>query len=159
MLPFEYIIENLTTSPMLNYFKNSIIITVGVLIRLLLINFMAGFALSKIQFRGNEEDFVLLFTWIDASVSGCIDSVIHLFLVRWESSTPIRQSFCHRLRSLCHTRFSCFIHSVNSFPDEIIEAAIIDGCSPMRTFFKIVFPMSTNSLLTVATMQECLYME
>ena len=29
LFPFEYIIENLTTSPMLNYFKNSIIITVG----------------------------------------------------------------------------------------------------------------------------------
>ena len=55
LLPFEYIIENLTTSPMLNYFKNSIIITVGVLIPLLLISFMAGFALSKIQFRGNKK--------------------------------------------------------------------------------------------------------
>ena len=50
LLPFEYIIENLTTSPMLNYFKNSIIITVGVLIPLLLISFMAGFALRRLYF-------------------------------------------------------------------------------------------------------------
>lgn len=113
MLPFEYIIENLTTSPMLNYFKNSIIITVGVLIPLLLISFMAGFALSKIQFRGNKKilSYFLLGLMLPFQVA-----LIPLFtiLVRWESSTPIRQSFCHRLRSLCHTRFSCFIHSVNS---------------------------------------------
>ena len=60
LLPFEYIIENLTTSPMLNYFKNSIIITVGVLIPLLLISFMAGFALSKIQL-GEIRRFCLTF--------------------------------------------------------------------------------------------------
>ena len=54
-LNFENYIKVFTTSPMLNYFKNSIIITVGVLIPLLLISFMAGFALSKIQFRGNKK--------------------------------------------------------------------------------------------------------
>ena len=59
----------------------------------------------------------------------------------------------HRLGSLCHTRFSCFYSFSKFLPDEIIEAAIIDGCSPMRTFFKIVFPVSTNSLLTVTTIQ------
>ena len=48
-------IKVFTTSPMLTYFKNSIIITVGVLIPLLLISFMAGFALSKIQFKGNKK--------------------------------------------------------------------------------------------------------
>lgn len=54
-LNFENYIKVFTTSPMLTYFKNSIIITVGVLIPLLLISFMAGFALSKIQFRGNKK--------------------------------------------------------------------------------------------------------
>ncbi|MFQ7551447.1 MAG: hypothetical protein ACLRMZ_15410 [Blautia marasmi] len=38
----------------MTYFKNSIIITVGVLVPLLLISFMAGFALSKIQFKGKK---------------------------------------------------------------------------------------------------------
>ena len=52
---FENYIKAFTTSPMLTYFKNSIIITIGVLIPLLLISFMAGFALSKIQFKGNKK--------------------------------------------------------------------------------------------------------
>jgi multiple sugar transport system permease protein len=33
-----------------------------------------------------------------------------------------------------------------SFPIELEEAAAIDGCSPTRTFARIVLPLSTNSL-------------
>ena len=39
------------------------------------------------------------------------------------------------------------------FPEEMLEAAIIDGCSPIGCFFKMVVPMSLNSIITVATMQ------
>ena len=35
----------------------------------------------------------------------------------------------------------------------MLEAAIIDGCSPIGCFFKKVMPMSLNSIITVATMQ------
>ena len=37
--------------------------------------------------------------------------------------------------------------------EEMLEAAIIDGCSPIGCFFKMVVPMSLNSIITVATMQ------
>ena len=135
-LNFENYIKVFTTSPMLNYFKNSIIITVGVLIPLLLISFMAGFALSKIQFRGNKKilSYFLLGLMLPFQVA-----LIPLF--------TIFSAFSLSYSIQLFYSFSKFL------PDEIIEAAIIDGCSPMRTFFKIVFPMSTNSLLTVATMQ------
>ena len=43
-----------TKSHMLTYFKNSIIILVGVLVPLIIIALMAGFALSKIKFRGRK---------------------------------------------------------------------------------------------------------
>ena len=78
-LPSAFNIDNyikvFTTSPMLNYFKNSIIITVGVLIPLLLFSFMAGFALSKIQFKWNKK----LLAWPDASVSGGADPTVYDF--------------------------------------------------------------------------------
>ena len=152
LLPFEYIIENLTTSPMLNYFKNSIIITVGVLIPLLLISFMAGFALSKIQFRGNKKilSYFLLGLMLPFQVA-----LIPLFTIF--SKLGILNTYPAVILPQIAFSLSYSIQLYYSFskflPDEIIEAAIIDGCSPMRTFFKIVFPMSTNSLLTVATMQ------
>ena len=135
-----------------NYFKNSIIITVGVLIPLLLISFMAGFALSKIQFRGNKKilSYFLLGLMLPFQVA-----LIPLFTIF--SKMGILNTYPAVILPQIAFSLSYSIQLFYSFskflPDEIIEAAIIDGCSPMRTFFKIVLPMSTNSLLTVATMQ------
>ena len=151
-LNFENYIKVFTTSPMLNYFKNSIIITVGVLIPLLLISFMAGFALSKIQFRGNKKilSYFLLGLMLPFQVA-----LIPLFTIF--SKMGILNTYPAVILPQIAFSLSYSIQLFYSFskflPDEIIEAAIIDGCSPMRTFFKIVLPMSTNSLLTVATMQ------
>ena len=38
---------------------------------------------------------------------------------------------------------------VSGVPDEILEAAYIDGCSPAGTFFKIVVPISKTVYATV----------
>ena len=46
--------------------------------------------------------------------------------------------------------FSGFIKSV---PLEIEEAAMIDGCGPLRTFFMVVFPILRPSAITVAILQ------
>ncbi len=43
--------------------------------------------------------------------------------------------------------FSGFIKSI---PTEIEEAAMIDGCSPIQTFFKVVFPVLKPTAITVA---------
>ncbi len=43
--------------------------------------------------------------------------------------------------------FSGFIKSI---PEEIEEAATIDGCSPIKTFFLIVFPILKPTAITVA---------
>lgn len=43
--------------------------------------------------------------------------------------------------------FSGFIKSI---PTEIEEAAVIDGCDPIRTFFMIVFPILKPTAITVA---------
>ena len=43
-----------TKSHMLTYFKNSIIVLIGVLIPLILFSLMAGFIISKVKFRGRK---------------------------------------------------------------------------------------------------------
>ncbi len=50
---------------------------------------------------------------------------------------------------------SVFMYSgfVKSVPLEIEEAAMIDGCSPLQTFFKIVFPVLKPITVTVAILQ------
>lgn len=43
-----------------------------------------------------------------------------------------------------------FTGFVKSIPVEVEEAATIDGCSPLQTFFKVVFPMLKSITITVA---------
>ena len=151
-LNFENYIKVFTTSPMLTYFKNSIIITIGVLIPLLIISFMAGFALSKIQFKSNKMilNYFLLGLMLPFQVA-----LIPLFTI----FNKLNMLNTYPAVILPQIAFSLsysiqLFYSFSKFlPDEIIEAAIIDGCTPFKTFVKIVAPMSKNSILTVATMQ------
>ncbi len=52
---------------------------------------------------------------------------------------------------LCVFMFSGFIKSI---PLEIEEAATIDGCSPIKCFFKIVFPILKPTAITVAILNS-----
>ncbi|MDD3920485.1 MAG: carbohydrate ABC transporter permease, partial [Eubacteriales bacterium] len=42
---------------------------------------------------------------------------------------------------------------VKSLPLEIEEAAAIDGCGPLRTFFKVVFPMLRPTMISVGVLE------
>ena len=51
---------------------------------------------------------------------------------------------------LCIFMFSGFVKSV---PLEIEEAAMIDGCNPLQTFFGIVFPIMKPTAISVAILE------
>lgn len=46
-----------------------------------------------------------------------------------------------------------FTGFMKSIPLEIEEAAMIDGCTPIRTFFKVVMPISKPTCVTVVILQ------
>ena len=46
-----------------------------------------------------------------------------------------------------------FVGFVKSIPLEIEESASIDGCGPVRTFFRVVFPMLKPTLISVGILE------
>lgn len=46
-----------------------------------------------------------------------------------------------------------FVGFVKSIPIEIEEAAAIDGCGPVKTFFKVVFPMMKPTMISVGILE------
>lgn len=46
-----------------------------------------------------------------------------------------------------------FCGFVKSIPLEVEEAAMIDGCNPLQTYFKVVFPILKPTCVTVAILQ------
>lgn len=46
-----------------------------------------------------------------------------------------------------------FTGFIKSIPQEVEEAATIDGCNPLKTFFLVVFPMLKPTAITVSILQ------
>lgn len=53
--------------------------------------------------------------------------------------------------SFCVLLFRAFISSI---PKELDEAAVIDGCGPIRLFFRVVFPLLKSVIVTVIVVQS-----
>ena len=122
-LPSKWVLTNFinvfTKSHMLTYFKNSIIVLIGVLIPPMQVALIPLFTIFNKMGLINTYPAIIL-----PQIAFSLSYSIQLFY-----------------------SFSKF------FPEEMLEAAIIDGCSPIGCFFKMVVPMSLNSIITVATMQ------
>lgn len=155
-LPSSFFLGNyitvFTKSHMLTYFKNSIIVLIGVLIPLLLLALMAGFALSKIRFKGKKLllNYFLLGLMLPMQVA-----LIPLFTIfnKLGLINTYAAIILPQIAFSLSYSIQLFYSFSKFFPEEMLEAAIIDGCSPIGCFFKMVVPMSLNSIITVATMQ------
>jgi raffinose/stachyose/melibiose transport system permease protein len=53
--------------------------------------------------------------------------------------------------SFCVMLFRAFISSI---PRELDEAAVIDGCGPVRLFFRVIFPLLRSVIVTVIVVQS-----
>lgn len=141
-----------TKSHMPIYFKNSIIVLIGVLIPLLLFALMAGFALSKIKFKGRK--FILNYFLLGLMLPMQV-ALIPLFTIfnKLGMINTYPAIILPQIAFSLSYSIQLFYSFSKFFPEEMLEAAIIDGCSPIGCFFKMVVPMSKNSVITVATMQ------
>lgn len=151
-LNLENYVTVFTKSHMPTYFKNSIIVLIGVLIPLLLVALMAGFALSKIKFRGKK--FLLSYFLLGLMLPMQV-ALIPLFTIfnRLGMINTYAAIILPQIAFSLSYSIQLFYSFSKFFPEEILEAAIIDGCSPVGCFFKMVVPLSLNSVITVATMQ------
>ena len=127
-------------------FKNTLLYIALILIFDLLVNSMCGYALAKFEFRGKGAilnlvvalmvlpmEAIMLPLYIEMSQLGWVNTLAALvvpFIAKCFSIYMFRQFFY-------------------DIPDDLIEAAAIDGCSPMGTFFKIVVPISKTVYATV----------
>lgn len=155
-LPSSFFLGNyitvFTKSHMLTYFKNSIIVLIGVLIPLILLALMAGFALSKIRFKGKK---ILLNYFLLGLMLPMQVALIPLFTIfnKLGLINTYAAIILPQIAFSLSYSIQLFYSFSKFFPEEMLEAAIIDGCSPIGCFFKMVVPMSLNSIITVATMQ------
>lgn len=131
---------------MLQVFKNTFVYIALILVLDLLLNSICGYALAKFEFKGRgmmlnfivalmvmPMEAIMLPLYIEMSQLGWVNTLTALvipFVAKCFSIYMFRQFFC-------------------DIPDELLEAAALDGASPVRTFFTVVMPISKTVYATV----------
>ncbi|MES2095989.1 MAG: carbohydrate ABC transporter permease [Pseudomonadota bacterium] len=136
------------STDMARYLLNSLVLAILATAMSLTFNVMAGYAFAKLKFRGRDNIFRLLLT---ALVIPAQVAMIPLFLLC--KMLGIVNSFAGVLVPSIATVFGIFLvrQYALSIPDEMLEAARIDGASEGRIFRSIVLPTLKPILATLAT--------
>jgi N-acetylglucosamine transport system permease protein len=136
------------------YFVNSIILTVGSVFFILVIGAMATYALTRFRFRGRE---LLFNTFVGGMVFPIFLAVVPLFLLLNQTRIPgiAPKGFINNYAGLIAVYvayslpFTVFVLSgfFRSLPEELAEAAAIDGASRWQTFIRVMLPLAKPGLV------------
>ncbi len=138
--------ESLTSFNVLSYFKNSLVVTVAATALTLTINSMAAFALAKYNFRGRDALFLVTLATIMIPLQ-----VILLPVYQVVSSLGLVNSLWGLIIPPAATPTGVFLlrQYMLTIPDDLLEAARIDGASEWRIFWRIVLPLCRPALAVV----------
>lgn len=136
-----------TGLPILKFLLNSIIVTVAVVFFSVLFGAMAAYVLSKKQFKGKNALFQINQTAL-MFVSTAV--VIPRFLII--SRIGIVDTMWGHIFPLIAIPVGLFLikQFVDQVPNELIEAAKVDGAGDFYIFSKIILPLIKPALATVA---------
>ena len=128
-------------------FANSLLVSLGITVGSLLLNTMAGYAFAKLNFVGRERLFQVLMA---ALVIPAQVAMLPLFLLM--KQLGLVNSFGGVIVPALASVLGIFLvrQYARSIPDELLEAARIDGAGELRIFFQIVLPMLKPVLVTLA---------
>jgi alpha-1,4-digalacturonate transport system permease protein len=139
--------EALTSFDFPLYFLNSTIVTVVATLLTLVVNSMAAFALAKYNFRGRDTLFVITLATIMIPLQ-----VIFLPVYQVVASLGLVNTLWGMIIPAAATPTGVFLlrQYMLSLPDELIEAARIDGAGEWRIFARIILPLCRPALAVVA---------
>ena len=130
-----------------HYFFNSFLIAICTTLIALTLNTLAGYAFAKLHFAGRERTFRVL---LGALVIPGQVAMMPLFLMLKQMG--LVNSYAGAIVPGMAGIFGIFLvrQYARSIPDEMLEAARIDGAGEFRIFFQIVLPALKPILVTMA---------
>jgi len=133
----------------LPYLRTSLLVGVGTVVLTLMIAAPAGYALSKLLVPGRR---VLSFLLIVAQMVPAVVMALGFYTVY--SNLGILDTLPGLILadSTLAVPFAVMLFTafMNTIPQDILQAAQIDGASSWRTFVSIVLPIARNSAVTVS---------
>jgi len=144
---FQTIVSAVHRLPVLRFYMNSVVIALATTLGQLLFCSLAGFGFSKYKFPGQEILFTIV---LSVSMIPFIAIVIPLFLVVRDLGWL--NTYVGLIVPTLVSPFGIFLmrQFIRELPNELIDAARIDGSSELGIFFRIVLPLIKPALATLA---------
>lgn len=129
------------------YLLNSLLVSSAITLLSLALNLMAGYAFAKLRFAGREHLFKSL---IGMLIIPAQVAMLPLFLLM--KDIGLVNSYGGVIVPAMATAFGIFLvrQYARGIPDELIEAARIDGAGEWRIFAQIVLPLLKPIMVTLA---------
>lgn len=130
------------------YFVNSLLITIVTLLILIPTGAMAAYIFAKYPFRGSK---LLFGTFLGGLAFPHFLVIVPLYLLINQMGlldTKLGLVLVYVAYSLAFTVF-VLTGFFQALPNELAEAAMLDGCGHGRTFFRIMLPLARPGILVV----------
>lgn len=134
------------------YLLNSFIITIPSLLGMLFLSSLAAYTLARHRFRGNLAIYFMF-------VAGTMLPFQILLLPVFRLTNYLGLYDTYGSLILIHTAFQLgfctFVlrNFMKTVPNEILDAARVDGCSEFRIYWQIMLPLTLPALAAVATLE------
>ncbi|MCU0498318.1 MAG: carbohydrate ABC transporter permease [Anaerolineae bacterium] len=134
------------------WFRNNVIYSVAVTVLRVLFDSLAGYALARLKYPGKRFMFFMILGTM--MIPGVVLLVPRFIILQQLGLLGTYQGV---ILALAADAFGVFLMKqfFESIPEEIEEAAAVDGASRFTMFFRIVLPMATPALtaLTIFSFQ------
>lgn len=151
LIPETFTLENyayvFSQVPFARYLLNSFLVSAAVTVIALWFHSMAAYALARLQFPGRERIFLAIFATM--LVSAPVTIIPTFIIVR---TLGMVDSYAGLVVPAIFNAFGIFLlrQFYVSLPDELEEAALVDGASYWTIYWKIVLPLSRPILAALA---------
>lgn len=148
-IPSKFYFENykvaLNAFPFMKFFFNSIIVTAGIIGGQIFTSILCAYAFAKMKFKGKNILFMLLLTGLMIP-----DHTIMIPMTMILKKLGMINSYIGLIVPFSWSALIVFLFRqfFMKIPDEIEEAAKIDGCNIFQIIFKIVIPVSKPIIST-----------
>ena len=132
--------------PIVRAFLNSLLVATSITAGVLVFGSMIGYALSRLRFRGRNLIFaVILFTMTIPFHITLIPQYILMVKFHW-TETYLALIIPYFINAFA---IILFRQQFLTIPQDLVDAARIDGCSESYILFRIFWPLSVPTLITV----------
>lgn len=132
------------------YTKNSLLLSVGVMVISLIVSSMAGYVFSRKTFRGKELIYGIFTAFMFINVGSVSLRPLYELATGLKINTSLWPVVLFSAGGGQATYIFLCRGYVNSVPKELDEAARIDGCSFFQTYYRVIIPMLKPVMATIA---------